>query len=97
MDHDEVTVEARLKRQQIRRRLDPPTLHAVLDESVLWRDAGGPEVIKAEALPVGMSKGLIADDGGTMGTLTNVWRKSTRSGGNGDDCVEITVIETDRS
>lgn len=29
--------------------------------------------------------------------MTNtIWRKSTYSGGNGGDCVEITVVETER-
>jgi hypothetical protein len=31
-----------------------------------------------------------------MDNLTTPWRKSTRSGGGGDDCVEIAVIETHR-
>jgi transcriptional regulator with XRE-family HTH domain len=48
LDHDEVTVDARLKRQQILHRPDPPTLHVVLDESVLWRVAGGPEVMREQ-------------------------------------------------
>jgi hypothetical protein len=31
-----------------------------------------------------------------MDTLTTPWRKSTRTGGNGDDCVEIAVFEAQR-
>lgn len=36
---------ARLKRQQILSRLEPPTLHVVLDETVLWREVGGAKVM----------------------------------------------------
>jgi hypothetical protein len=28
--------------------------------------------------------------------LTTPWRKSTRTGGDGDDCVEIAVVEAHR-
>jgi hypothetical protein len=31
-----------------------------------------------------------------MDALTTPWRKSTRTGGNNDDCVEIAVIEQGR-
>lgn len=42
---DEEGVQARLDRQRILEGADAPTLHVVLDESVLWRDIGGPEVM----------------------------------------------------
>lgn len=38
-------LELRLRRQQILRRESPPTLHVVLDEAVLHRPVGGPEVM----------------------------------------------------
>ena len=50
LDQDEVAVDARLKRQQILQRPEPPTLHVVLDESVLWRDAGGREAMREQLL-----------------------------------------------
>jgi Domain of unknown function (DUF397) len=31
-----------------------------------------------------------------MGLKDATWRKSTRSGSNGGECVEITVVESDR-
>lgn len=37
-----------------------------------------------------------ADDGGTMGVVTTPWRKSSRSGANNDDCVEVAVAEQER-
>jgi transcriptional regulator with XRE-family HTH domain len=42
---DEIETAARLKRQQILERPQPPTLHVVLDETVLWRDVGGKKVM----------------------------------------------------
>jgi transcriptional regulator with XRE-family HTH domain len=42
---EEVETNARLKRQQILDRIDPPTLHVVLDEVVLWREVGGSEIM----------------------------------------------------
>jgi transcriptional regulator with XRE-family HTH domain len=38
-------ISGRMDRQRILNRPEPPTLHVVLDETVLWRDAGGPEVM----------------------------------------------------
>jgi transcriptional regulator with XRE-family HTH domain len=38
-------VSARMERQKILERPGPPTLHVVLDETVLWRDVGGPKVM----------------------------------------------------
>lgn len=38
-------VSARMERQKILERPEPPTLHVVLDETVLWRDVGGAEVM----------------------------------------------------
>jgi transcriptional regulator with XRE-family HTH domain len=40
--------EARIARQEILRRAQPPTLWAVMDESVLRRVIGGPEVMRAQ-------------------------------------------------
>jgi transcriptional regulator with XRE-family HTH domain len=45
LDGDEERTAARLKRQQILDRPEPPMLHVVLDETVLWRDVGGREVM----------------------------------------------------
>lgn len=40
--------EARIARQEILRRAQPPTLWAVMDESALRRAIGGPEIMKAQ-------------------------------------------------
>jgi transcriptional regulator with XRE-family HTH domain len=164
---DEMAIGRRLARQRIFERSEPPTLHVVLDESVLWRDVGGPEAMRAqlshlvamlakgadpnpaEWRPPGNARAVRtryagerqysripgdgrpwidchfsrgprtsgrrmgsdqgrcaagrnvqgtdrADGGGTMDALTTPWRKSTRTGGNNDDCVEIAVVETGR-
>jgi transcriptional regulator with XRE-family HTH domain len=45
LDGDQEEVKSRLERQQILERPDAPTLHVILDESVLWHDIGGPEVM----------------------------------------------------
>ncbi|MCO6006843.1 helix-turn-helix transcriptional regulator [Actinoallomurus purpureus] len=47
---DEQAVRARMARQELLRRTepDPPYLVSVLDESVLWRDIGGPEVMREQ-------------------------------------------------
>ncbi|MCW2860466.1 MAG: transcriptional regulator, family [Actinoallomurus sp.] len=45
---DEMAIGRRLARQRIFERSEPPTLHVVLDESVLWRDVGGPEAMRAQ-------------------------------------------------
>ena len=44
----EVKVEARMDRQRILDRDDPPVLWVVLDESVLYREVGGPEVMRRQ-------------------------------------------------
>ncbi len=44
----EQKVTARMERQRILQRADPPVLWAVLDESVLRRPIGGPEVMYAQ-------------------------------------------------
>lgn len=44
----EVKVEARLDRQRILTRADPPVLWVVLDESVLHREVGGPKVMRGQ-------------------------------------------------
>jgi hypothetical protein len=37
-----------------------------------------------------------ADHGGTMDDVNaTTWRKSTRSGGNGGDCVEVAEVDRD--
>ncbi|WP_067491487.1 DUF5753 domain-containing protein [Actinomadura hibisca] len=41
-------VEERLRRQEILTRSNAPTLFAVLDESILYREVGGPEVMRAQ-------------------------------------------------
>ncbi len=41
-------VAARLKRQQVLAREDPPVLVALIDESVLRRNVGGPDVMRAQ-------------------------------------------------
>jgi transcriptional regulator with XRE-family HTH domain len=50
MDHDEVSrrVEVRLARQQILTREDRPRLWAVIDETVIHRVVGGPEVMRGQ-------------------------------------------------
>ncbi|MGI8332012.1 helix-turn-helix domain-containing protein [Actinomadura scrupuli] len=45
---DETAVAGRLARQEILRGEDPPLVICVLDESVLWREVGGPEVMHAQ-------------------------------------------------
>jgi transcriptional regulator with XRE-family HTH domain len=47
---DEQAVRARLARQEILRRSEPepPYLACVLDEAVLWREVGGPEVMREQ-------------------------------------------------
>lgn len=41
-------VQLRMRRQQLLGRADPPTLNVVLDEAVLWRMIGGPEIMTAQ-------------------------------------------------
>ncbi|WP_329250089.1 helix-turn-helix domain-containing protein [Actinoallomurus sp. NBC_01490] len=45
LGRDEAETAARLKRQAILDRPEPPALHVVLDEVVLWRDIGGPKAM----------------------------------------------------
>jgi transcriptional regulator with XRE-family HTH domain len=45
LNGDEEDAAARLKRQQILHRSEPPTLHVVLDETVLWRQVGGAKIM----------------------------------------------------
>jgi transcriptional regulator with XRE-family HTH domain len=45
LNGDETETAARLKRQGILDRPEPPVLHVVLDETVLWRDVGGAKVM----------------------------------------------------
>jgi transcriptional regulator with XRE-family HTH domain len=45
---DEAAVAQRMARQKILARDDPPTLHVVLDEAVLYQARGGPEVMRAQ-------------------------------------------------
>jgi transcriptional regulator with XRE-family HTH domain len=47
---DEQAVRARMARQEVLRRTepDPPHLACVLDEAVLWREVGGPEVMREQ-------------------------------------------------
>ncbi|GAA4638022.1 helix-turn-helix transcriptional regulator [Actinoallomurus vinaceus] len=47
---DDQAVRARMERQEILRRSEPepPYLVCVLDESVLWREVGGPEVMREQ-------------------------------------------------
>lgn len=51
-DGDEPAVAARLERQRILTRTEsrPPKLYCVLDESVLYRDIGGPTVMREQLL-----------------------------------------------
>jgi transcriptional regulator with XRE-family HTH domain len=46
LDNDEPAVEARLARQEVLASATPPRLMYVMDESVLLRDAGNPEVMR---------------------------------------------------
>jgi transcriptional regulator with XRE-family HTH domain len=48
MPGDEKAVEARIERQQILGREDPPRMHFVIDEAVLYRERGGPEVMRTQ-------------------------------------------------
>ena len=45
---DEAGVAQRMDRQKILSRDDPPTLHVVLDEAVLYQARGGPKVMQAQ-------------------------------------------------
>jgi transcriptional regulator with XRE-family HTH domain len=45
---DEAAVAQRMARQKILARDNPPTLHVVLDEAVLYQARGGPEVMRAQ-------------------------------------------------
>jgi transcriptional regulator with XRE-family HTH domain len=45
---DETAVAGRMARQEILKREDPSLVICVLDESVLWREVGGPEVMRAQ-------------------------------------------------
>lgn len=45
---DESAVRARMERQKILDREDPPRMHFVIDEAVLYRERGGPEVMRAQ-------------------------------------------------
>ncbi|MGH3374265.1 MAG: helix-turn-helix domain-containing protein [Actinoallomurus sp.] len=45
LDGDETGTAARLKRQLVLDQPEPPALHVVLDETVLWRDVGGAKVM----------------------------------------------------
>ncbi|MEV0353935.1 DUF5753 domain-containing protein [Nonomuraea sp. NPDC050680] len=44
----EEDVKVRLQRQAILSRVTPPTLSVILDESVLWREVGGREAMRAQ-------------------------------------------------
>lgn len=46
--HVDAQVEARMRRQEILRRPDPPRLRAVIDEAALRRLIGGPEVTREQ-------------------------------------------------
>jgi transcriptional regulator with XRE-family HTH domain len=48
MRGDEKAVEARMERQKIFDGDDPPRMHFVIDEAVLHRERGGPEVMRAQ-------------------------------------------------
>jgi transcriptional regulator with XRE-family HTH domain len=48
LDGDENAVRARMERQKILTKEDPPTIHVVLDEAVLYRGRGGKEVMRAQ-------------------------------------------------
>lgn len=45
---DEAAVKARMDRQQILDREDPPRMYFVIDEAVLYQERGGPEVMRAQ-------------------------------------------------
>lgn len=46
--NDEEAVAARMKRQEIFKREQPPSFHLVLDEAVLYRGRGGKEVMREQ-------------------------------------------------
>lgn len=48
LDGDEEAVQARMERQKILTRDDPPMVHVVLDEAVLYRERGGKEVMRGQ-------------------------------------------------
>lgn len=48
MPGDESAVNTRMERQQILDDENPPRLHFVIDEAVLYRERGGPEVMRAQ-------------------------------------------------
>jgi transcriptional regulator with XRE-family HTH domain len=43
-------VQMRLQRQELLRRADPLSFHAIVDEAVLHRQVGGPEVMRAQLM-----------------------------------------------
>lgn len=50
LNGDEAAVQARMERQSILTRDAPPTLRAVIDEGVLYRDKGGPTVMREQLM-----------------------------------------------
>jgi transcriptional regulator with XRE-family HTH domain len=48
LDGDENAVRARMERQKILAKEDPPMVHVVVDEAVLYRERGGKEVMRAQ-------------------------------------------------
>ena len=45
---DEARINARIERQKVLAKEDPPVLVALIDESVLYRNVGGPDVMRAQ-------------------------------------------------
>jgi len=84
-------VTARLERQAVLDRTEPPPpmYWVVIDEAVLRRPVGGPEVMRAQV------EHLIemARRPNVMMDLTRAgWRKASFSGTNSDNCVEVGVV-----
>ncbi|MHC5263382.1 helix-turn-helix domain-containing protein [Streptomyces sp. UC4497] len=77
-EHDslEATVAARMERQRIMARPEPPALWTVLDEAVLHREIGGPDVMRRqlarllECREVQILPFVAGQHAGMMGTFT---------------------------
>jgi transcriptional regulator with XRE-family HTH domain len=89
---DEVGVARRMDRQQILARDDPPTMHVVLDEAVLYRARGGAKVMRVQL------EHLIASVGPSLSVQVVRSAKNPRSTGAFNiatvDGAEVGYVET---
>lgn len=82
---DQVT--ARLERQRVLERDDPPLFHAILDEAVISRPVGGPEIMREQLT-------RLVELSERPEVVIQV-RKSRRSSNNGGNCVEVARVDRD--